>query len=236
MLSKKRGITMAKIILPGTRLLIYLISVITTIAIDKSYFLFLQIIILLLLIIITRKTKDLAKKLLITIPFLITAALIAYLNQDSQLIVASTLISKLIIIVMLNTLLLDSFNESSLLKAMKQLHFATIITSIAFFIFSYRKIIINEINRLRVSRKLRGGKLNQNWFNINEYKIWGQIIGASLIKSLDRGDRVFQAMTLRGLHTKSLTYNSQKISTNWKLIAISILIALFILYINYLII
>ncbi len=224
---------MGKIILPGTRLLIYLLFVITSIAIDNSYFLFLLIIILFLTIIIRKKTKSLAKKLLITIPFLITAAMIAYLNRDSQWVVANILISKLIIIAMLNTILLDSFYEISLLKAMKQLHFPIIITSTAFFIFSYRKIIINEINRLKVARKLRGGNIDQNWFNINEYKIWGQIIGASLIQSLDRGDRVFQAMTLRGLHAKNLSYNDNKISDNWVLIAISLIIAIFILYVNY---
>lgn len=219
-------------ILPGTRLLIYLISVVTIIAIDKWNFIITLIILSFLIILITRKTKSLAKKLLITTPFLITAAMIGYLNYSNQWIAASMLISRLIIIVMLNTLILDNFNESSLLKAMKQLRFPIIITSIAFFIFSYKKIIINEINRLKTARKLRGGHLNQNWFSLSEYKNWGQIIGASLIKSLDRGDRVFQAMTLRGLHAKNLTDNNETIVNNWKVITISILIALSILYIK----
>lgn len=229
---KKRGIFVPKIF-AGSRLLIYLISITTIIAVNKWNLLSFLLIIFLLITIFTGKNKKLLKKVVLTTPFLITAALIGFLNQDNKFILGGILISKLITIVMLNTLLLNDFNENSLLKAMQQLHIPVIFTSIAFFMFSYRIILKGEINRLKTAHILRGGNLGQNWFTVEEYKIWGQIIGAGIINALNRGDVIYKAMTLRGLHTKDLMQYEQNISADLFFIAGSIITSLTVLYINY---
>lgn len=215
----------------ANKLLIYIIGIITIVSVKHSYILLIAIITFLGLNCFEKKIKRVWKRLCLTSPFLLSAIFLGYFHSDGWTF-AFMLILKLLVIVCWNSWILYDFSEQDIVVGLEQLRVPSIFTIIIFFIFRYYKILKEQIQQLQLARQLRGAKMASKRFRINEYKIWAQIIGACLVRSLDKGDRVYQAMQLRGLKSKTLVHRKNKLSENWIALSLSILTAGLIILID----
>lgn len=215
----------------GNKLLIYIIGIITIVLINHSYILIIGIITFLGLNCFEKKMKGVWKRLCITSPFLLSAVFLGYFHSDG-LNFAFILMLKLLVILSWNSWILYDFSEQDIIIALEQLRIPSIFTIIIFFIFRYYKVLKEEMNQLRLARQLRGAKMTSKRFSLKEYKIWAQIIGACLVRSLDKGDRVYQAMKLRGLKAKTLVHSKNNLSKDWMALLLSIVTAGLIIWID----
>ena len=196
----------------GGKLIVYLIGIIT-ILIVKSISLHLIMAIFFLIINIYQDLLGKLKKLfLVFLPFLITAALLVWLQSEKSWV----LVHRLVTIILWNVLIFKDFAEQDLKEGLSQLHFPDLIILTIFFILRYFRVIKEEINRLIRARKLRGAKIKNKFFNIKEYIIVAQIIGSSLDRSLKRSDRIYKAMRLRGLKSETFVKSKQKLIVSWQ--------------------
>jgi len=212
----------------GGKLIVYLIGIIT-ILIVKSISLHFIMAIFLLTIDLYQGLLDKLKRLfLFFLPFLITAALLVWFQNEKNWI----LVHRLITIIMWNVLILKNFAEQDLKEGLAQLNFPDLIILTIFFILRYFRVIKEEINRLMRARKLRGAKIKNKFFNIKEYIIIAQIIGSSLERSLKRSDRIYKAMRLRGLKSETFVKSKQKLIISWQPIFLTIFSAALIILLD----
>ncbi|AGB41690.1 ABC-type cobalt transport system, permease component CbiQ [Halobacteroides halobius DSM 5150] len=209
---------------PGTRLLIYLIGVLTVLLLDQYIGLLMVSSLLLGIVVIKKNITNLYQKLYFFLPFLLTTVLLGFFHQGGWYFTGK-LVLRLMIIFLWNSIIFAGFNESQLVVGMDQLHMPRLITIVIFFIFRYRSLLQEKIKQLLISRRIRGARVGYDWFNIKEYLILAQVIGAGLIHSLEQGDRVYQAMKLRGLQIETLISNHNRLRQDWQVVAITIVIA-----------
>ncbi len=183
--------------------MIYLLGVLGIITVQHWLTLTLLAGSILLIIFAKNRFKRVWQGLRLASPFLLTAALLGLFHQKGGMFFAGLLISKLVIIVFFNSLIFYSFKENDLVLGLNQLRVPSILSKIIFFTLRYRQVLKEEMGRLRLAREIRGGRVGQG-FNRKGYTILGQVMGAGLIRSLDRGDQVYRAMRLRGLNAQTL--------------------------------
>lgn len=215
----------------GNKLLIYIIGIIAIVSVKHGYILLIGIITFLGLNCFEKKMKGVWKRLCLTSPFLLSVVFLGYFHSDGWNFVF-ILMLKLLVIVCWNSLILYDFSEQDIVVGLEQLRVPSIFTIIIFFIFRYYKVLKEELQQLQLARQLRGAKMASKRFSIKEYKIWAQIIGACLVRSLDKGDRVYQAMQLRGLKAKTLVHSKNKLSENWITLLLIIITAGLIIWID----
>lgn len=205
---------------PGSKLLIYLIGILTVLAVRHWQVLIIIGFGLLFLNIFLKKFREVWQRLCVASPFLLTAVILGFFHKRGGWVFGRILVLKLVNIVFLNNIVFSNFTEKDLIVGMGQFGIPQIIRAIILFIFRYRELLKEEINQLKLARKLRGGSIGLGWFNLQEYLDLGQVIGAGLIRALDRGDRIYQAMCLRGLRIRTLVQSHKNLYDNWLLLVL----------------
>ena len=100
------------------------------------------------------------------------------------------------------------------------------LTQILFFAVRYFDVIHKEYIRLRHAMKLRGFRPG---FNRHTFTSYGYLVGMLLVRSLDRSERIFQAMKCRGFRNHFYTLASFQLTKNDVLfILLSSIVILFI--------
>ncbi|MBD3306831.1 cobalt ECF transporter T component CbiQ [candidate division KSB3 bacterium] len=76
------------------------------------------------------------------------------------------------------------------------------LTHLLFFAVRYFDVIYREYGRLVTAIKLRGFRPG---FNRHTFKTYGYLVGMLLLRSLDRSERIFEAMKCRGFRNRLYT-------------------------------
>ena len=77
--------------------------------------------------------------------------------------------------------------------ALRVLHFPRIMVIVVMLIYRYFGVMAVEADRIMTAYKLRAP--SQNGIN---YKAWGTLVGQWLLRSMDKAERVYESMLLRG--------------------------------------
>jgi cobalt/nickel transport system permease protein len=90
---------------------------------------------------------------------------------------------------------------NTLLQALKKLHFPAMLVMILFFMYRYIFVIVDEIRRMMQARDCRSNRGGIFW-NI---RTAGNMIGTLFIRSYERSERVYAAMSARGYDGQTRT-------------------------------
>ena len=108
-------------------------------------------------------------------------------------------------IILVNLALLGSMRVLSLARAMQSLKVPNKLVQILFFSLRYFQVIHQEYHRLHEAMRVRGFRPKTNF---HTYRAYGYLLSMLLIRSLNRGQRVYEAMLCRGFNgeLKTLQY------------------------------
>lgn len=227
---KELSLIMKQTIQPGSKIIIYLIGVLTIVSLKEPNHLMILAFLFTFPNIQHSRLKALAKGLIFSLPFIITAFLIGFINHD--LSAGLLLAGKLVTIVLLNGIIFYNFLDIDLIRGLSQLKTPELITSIIFFIFRYYQVFKDELIVLQQARHLRGANTKINWYNYQVYCQLSQIIGAGLIRSLERSERVYQAMRLRGFKVREFSQGKANINQDWPIIITTLILVILIIMID----
>lgn len=117
------------------------------------------------------------------------------------------MVRSLICLLIMNSFLL-SVPKYHLSIALKGLPLPVRMQEIIILTAEYLEILLSEIQRMQTAAKLRGLTGNSNWLRY----ISASMIGSLYLRSLDRAERVYNAMIIRGYNgTYPLEINSTKL-------------------------
>lgn len=152
------------------------------------------------------------KSSLVVIPFVImVAAFIPFLKPDhlgggynlgigeltvsrSGLIVFENILMKSYLAIISVILLSSTTPFPKLLRGFEQLRVPKLVIMLASFAYRYLFLLIEEIERMKRARDSRSYRGRWLW----QAKVIGQMIGSLFLRSYERGERVYVAMTSRG--------------------------------------
>lgn len=135
----------------------------------------------------------LLRRMTIEIPFLVAAALLPFVAPDGVRL-ALTVAAKATTGVLAMVLLSSTTPFPVLLRGFEQLRAPRLLVMIVAFMWRYLYVIGEEVTRMRIARQARGYAPRWIW----QTKAVGQTIATLFIRSLERGERVYLAMTSRG--------------------------------------
>jgi len=184
------------------RLLSYLIGVILILQISSLGLLIGLFTAMIMIAFCNKSFKKVWQRFYFAIPFFLTIIILGFFHEQGWQF-AIHLSLKFLIIIIFNINLLGSFNENNLILAMKELKTPNLLIVTIFFIFRYHKTFKREVNKFILARRLRG-RMVEKKFSIKEYSVLAESIGAGVVRSIDKSDKVYQAMKLRGLNTETL--------------------------------
>ncbi|MDF2802712.1 MAG: cobalt transporter, inner rane subunit CbiQ [Anaerocolumna sp.] len=104
-----------------------------------------------------------------------------------------TLILKGILSLLASFLLIATTGIDSLCYALKKLHIPGIIVTQIHLLYRYITVLLSEANSVFEAYSLRAPKEKGI-----KYKIWGTLLGQLLFRSLDRAEKIYDSMLLRG--------------------------------------
>jgi cobalt/nickel transport system permease protein len=217
---------------PGSRLIIDLLGVLTLLALRGWTVLLGLATGLLLLCMVQKRIARVWQGLLLASPFLLAAAVLGLVQEEGGLLWAGYLVTKLMVIVIWTRWLLADFDEQDLIRGMRQLRIPHLFATTIFFIFRYRGILGEEMAELRRARAMRGGAMKRRFFHLGEYRVLGDVIGAGLVRSLDRGDRVYQAMRLRGMTPNSLVHTGETLQNDLWILVVVVALAVGVVWLD----
>ena len=104
-----------------------------------------------------------------------------------------TLIMKAIFSVLASYLLIASTAIEHICGALRMMHVPKILVTLILLIYRYIILMLKEAERVTQAYTLRAP--GQNGIH---YKVWGTLAGHMLLRSMDRAERVYDSMRLRG--------------------------------------
>jgi cobalt/nickel transport system permease protein len=125
---------------------------------------------------------------IVTIPFL-------WANGNMQMLnLYLTVISKALISITIVTILTSTTGFEKLLEGFEELKFPKLLLILLGFTYRYQYVIADEVERMKRARdsRLWGGTLL--WHS----RVLGQMAGMLFLRSYERSERIFMAMTSRG--------------------------------------
>ena len=114
--------------------------------------------------------------------------------EESRVTFASLIVLKAVTAMTIMTILLTTQTIDQFVRSLAELKIPPIIITILLLSYRYVFLFFEDIQRMQVALKSRffSGKIT--WRNLNTY---GQLTGALLLRSLDRADKVYNAMRAR---------------------------------------
>ena len=163
------------------------------------------------------------KRLLLVLPFLVMALLmapflkvgqptvvldmrLAEITVDSRVVIVVAAFMKASISVVSVIVLLNSGRFSDFLKALQALKVPAVLTSLLMFIYRYIFIIIDQFQRMFIARRSRTFSNSRTWRGLPG------LIGVGFIRASERGERVYDSMLSRGFDGTIRTLNQFKIA------------------------
>ncbi|KFD41828.1 hypothetical protein HX99_05870 [Peptococcaceae bacterium SCADC1_2_3] len=90
----------------------------------------------------------------------------------------------------------------NLMGALRALKVPVIFVQLVEFTWRYLYVLNHELQRMLFARRARAFKPGNNLFHFFTFKTLGQLIGVLFMRSWERGERVYLAMTARGFTDK----------------------------------
>ncbi|MCS3923973.1 cobalt ECF transporter T component CbiQ [Methanosalsum natronophilum] len=119
-----------------------------------------------------------------------------YLNVTNQGVELGALIFlRALAALMIAFLLLSTSKFDEIIKAMYMLKIPNVMVQVISFSYRYIFVLIDELSTLRTAMYARGFKFKLDMYSFSAI---GNMIGMLLIKSYDRGERVYRSMIARG--------------------------------------
>ncbi|GIM30639.1 cobalt ECF transporter T component CbiQ [Clostridium polyendosporum] len=213
---------------PTVKLIVTFFYVIKVIAL-KEFYLRDIISIILYITIITLMSKvsikPILKRALIVLPVVIGIGginLFFYFTY-SQMILSALLLFKGLFSVIGVLLFISTTGINNVAAALRTLKVPKILVAQLLLTYRYIMVLLEEGYRLKCAYELRTG--NKTKIDI---KVWGQIIGQMLLRSIDRAEMVYSAMKLRGFEGEYYISCGQRLKS-WDILYTIICITLFIL-------
>lgn len=201
----------------------FIISIITTnnLNFDK---LFLHFIIIFILISTYKISfKKFIRKFLTLIPFIIFFSITSLLTKNLLNFISIVLKSSISILAVV--FLIETTNFVNLIQSLKTLKIPNEILNTIMLIYRYFFVLLEEIKRMEIARDLRyfGGYFKR------QIKVYSNIIGVLFLRSIEKSERIYNAMKLRGYNGEinyllSYEFNKKEII----LLSLFILILIFI--------
>lgn len=85
-----------------------------------------------------------------------------------------------------------------LMDALRSLRMPAILVQLVEFTVRYIFVLLDEVQRMRTARRARGFEGGKNLFDRHAFATIGRLIGTLFLRSLERGERVYNAMLARG--------------------------------------
>ena len=130
-------------------------------------------------------------------------------------------------IILLNLALLCSMRVITLVRTLEALRLPGKLCQTLFFSLRYFQVIHAEYHRLHDAMKMRGFCPGTNFHTIRAY---GQLLSMLLVRSLNRGQRVYEAMLCRGYTGELHTLQEFRLSRGDRVFLISSLFATILLW------
>lgn len=113
---------------------------------------------------------------------------------------------------------------TDLLTAMRRLHIPAVLVAIIAFMYRYISVLVDEVQRLLRARAARSASLPNRPGGSLAWRasVAGHMAGQLLIRSLDRSDRVYQAMLARGYHGEIRTLSPQRELGSLDIVALAV--------------
>lgn len=149
---------------------------------------------------------DLAKRLVIEIPFVLFVLLLPFVTQGDRtdvlgipmavegLWTAWAIVSKATLVLLATAVVAACTPPAAILAGFERLHAPRVLTAIAGFTIRYVEVVLGELGRMRIARIARGDDPRFLW----QARAVLRSSGTLLVRSFERGERVQLAMISRG--------------------------------------
>lgn len=121
--------------------------------------------------------------------------LLGFRLSVAGVVAAAELICKTIAIVSLMLVVLASSPLHVTFRAAQRLHVPKLFVQLSMLSYRFIHLLVEEMGRLRIALRVRGYR---NRANRHSYRTVGQVTGTLLVRGVERGERVAQAMRCRG--------------------------------------
>lgn len=119
--------------------------------------------------------------------------LIGQFKVTSGMVSMVTLMIKGILTVLAAYLLIVTATIEELCYALRRLHVPRVLVTVVLLIYRYLSVLMEEVRRMSQAYSLRAPA--QKGLHI---KTWGSFVGMLLLRSVDRAQRVYESMCIRG--------------------------------------
>lgn len=107
--------------------------------------------------------------------------------------------------------------------ALQTLHMPKVITTVIMLIYRYIMLFLKEVDRISLAYSMRAPKQKGIGF-----KAWGSLAGAMLLRSVDRSERVYESMALRGFHGTFQLKGKEKIQMSKSIVYFIVMIGIIV--------
>jgi len=182
------------------------------------------------------------KRSLLVLPFLLAAMTILFTIpgnviwsgpagltiSDAGLIRFTSILLRSWISVQMAVLLTATTRFPDILHALRHLRVPAVLVSILAFMYRYLFVLADEVSRILRARAARSARLpgqeagRSLWWRAG---VAGNMVGQLFMRSIERSDRVYQAMLARGYRGELLTMNPHVMtSRDWIVLALALLV------------
>lgn len=167
--------------------------------------------------------RHVARRLLIEVPFLAFAVAMPFAGGGPKLHVlglrlsepglwaAWGIVTKGTLGVMTMIVLASTTPAVELIGALERLRVPRTLTGIAAFMLRYANVLGDELQRMQIARVSRGGRERWLW----QTGAVASTAGALFVRSYERGERVFVAMTSRGFNGAMPSLETDRDDNRW---------------------
>ena len=133
-------------------------------------------------------------RMTVEVPFLLAAAILPFTAEDG-LVLGATVGLKITVGVLAMVILSSTTPFPRLLRGFELLKTPRLIVVIVAFMWRYLHVLADEVSRMKTARAARGYSAGWFWQSATST---GALISTLFVRALERGERVYLAMTSRG--------------------------------------
>jgi cobalt/nickel transport system permease protein len=153
-------------------------------------------------------TAHLVTRYGISLPFILFASVTLYFTSGPELALAMFIrISTCVLALIMLTATTDFFD---LLKGFQSMKMPKIFLGLLMFMYRFIFLLREEMHRMSQARKARGFRGGKHLFDREGFRTISYTIGALLVRSSERGNRIYDGMLTRGYDGNIRTLNPMK--------------------------
>ncbi len=144
----------------------------------------------------------------VSLPFILFASVTLYFTSGTEFALAMFIrISTCVLALIMLTATTDFFD---LLKGFQSMKMPKIFSGLLIFMYRFIFLLRDEMHRMSHARKARGFRGGRHLFDREGFRTISYTIGALLVRSSERGNRIYDGMLTRGYDGNVRTLNPMK--------------------------